>query len=73
MQYFLIIQMQSENVKSCEAAAAVAPSVGIIQRVANNLDMLLSVIKILTHGSISVWKHLYLWKFTFRLTLDTQI
>jgi len=51
--------------ESCEAAAAVAPSVGIIQRVANDLDTLRSILKTSTYVSIPVCKHLYLRKFTF--------
>jgi len=46
-------------VESCEAAAAVVPSVRISQMVANDLDMLRSILKISKHGSIPVCKHLY--------------
>ena len=45
-------------VESCEAVATTAPYVGINDRVANDSDMLHSVLKILTRESISVCRHL---------------
>jgi len=44
-------------VESFEAAATVAPSVGINDRVTSDLDTLRSVLKILTHGSIPLFTY----------------
>jgi len=41
-------------VESCEAATTIVPSVGISQKIANDLDTLRSVFKILTCRSIPV-------------------
>ena len=51
------------------------PSVTICQKIAYDLDMLRSVLKILTCGSIFVCKFLYLPKFIdlFSVTLVAQI